>query len=144
DLALDEFSGERRQLIVAAARPTIHDGEVAAFDKSRLLEALPECIEVRRERFGRGAAEKSDQRQRRLRAARRGRPPPPAAEERDQVAAFHSITPSARTKNVSEIARPSVLAVLTLTMSSNFVGCSIGRSAGLAPLRMRSTKYAAR
>src|SRR5262249_18346004 len=49
DLALDELGGERRQLIVAAARPTIHDGEVAAFDKSRLLEALSERTEVRRE-----------------------------------------------------------------------------------------------
>jgi hypothetical protein len=28
---------------------------------------------------------------------------------------------------------------LKFTMSSNFVGCSIGRSAGFAPLRMRST-----
>jgi hypothetical protein len=67
-----------------------------------------------------------------------------AAEERDELAAVHSITSSARTKKVSAIARPSALAVLRLTISSNFVGCSIGRSAGLAPLRMRSTKYAAR
>src|SRR5262249_52386365 len=67
-----------------------------------------------------------------------------AAEQRNEVATPHSITPSARTKNVSEIVRPSVLAVLRLTISSNFVGCSIGRSAGLAPLRIRSTKYAAR
>src|SRR5262245_16357374 len=67
-----------------------------------------------------------------------------AAEKLDELAAPHSIALSARTKNVSEIARSSVLAVLRLTMSSNFVGCSIGRSAGLAPLRMRSTKYAAR
>src|SRR5262245_62686681 len=76
--------------------------------------------------------------------ARRERPRCYAAEERYERASPHSITPSARTKNVSEIARPSALAVLRLTMSSNFVGCSIGRSAGLAPLRMRSTKYAAR
>src|SRR5262245_50113715 len=56
----------------------------------------------------------------------------------------HSITLLARTKNVSDIASRSVLAVLRLTVSSNFVGCSIGRSAGLAPLKTRSTKYAAR
>src|SRR5262249_7634728 len=89
DLALDELGSERRQLTVAAARPTIDDGEVAAFDKPRLLEALPECIEVRRERFGRGAAEKSDQRQRRLLRARRERPCHRAAKERDHVATFH-------------------------------------------------------
>jgi hypothetical protein len=32
--------------------------------------------------------------------------------------------------------RPSALAVFRLMTSSNFVGCSMGRSAGLAPLRI--------
>ena len=40
--------------------------------------------------------------------------------------------------------RPSALAVLRLMTSSNFVGCSTGRSAGLAPLRILSTYSAAR
>src|SRR5437899_10820330 len=35
--------------------------------------------------------------------------------------------------------RPSVLVVLRLTTSSNLVGCCTGRSAGLAPLRIRPT-----
>ena len=34
------------------------------------------------------------------------------------------------------------LADLRLITNSNFVGCSMGRSAGLAPLRIRSTKRA--
>src|SRR5438093_5417210 len=34
------------------------------------------------------------------------------------------------------IVSPSALAVLRLTTTSNFVGCSTGRSAGLAPLRI--------
>jgi hypothetical protein len=34
--------------------------------------------------------------------------------------------------------RPSALAVLRLIASSNLVGCWIGSSSGLAPLRMRS------
>ena len=34
---------------------------------------------------------------------------------------------------------PSALAVLRLTTSSNLVGCSIGRSPGLAPFRILST-----
>ena len=38
--------------------------------------------------------------------------------------------------------RPSALAVLRLITGSNFVGACTGRSAGLSPLRMRST-YAA-
>src|SRR5262245_54436541 len=43
--------------------------------------------------------------------------------EQSQQSSLYSITPSARTKNVSEIARPSVLAVFRLTISSNWVGC---------------------
>src|SRR5262245_1669181 len=39
---------------------------------------------------------------------------------------------------------PSALAVLRLMISSNFVGRSTGRSAGLAPLRILSTNTAAR
>ena len=41
------------------------------------------------------------------------------------------------------IVRPSDFAVLRLMMRSYFVGCSTGRSAGLAPLRILSTYCAA-
>ena len=39
---------------------------------------------------------------------------------------------------------PSAFAVFMLITSSNFVGCSTGQSAGLAPFRIPSTIYAAR
>jgi hypothetical protein len=39
--------------------------------------------------------------------------------------------------------RPSAWAVFRLITSSNVVGCSMGRSAGLAPLRILSTYAAA-
>ncbi len=51
----------------------------------------------------------------------------------------HSITWSARSSTDCGIVRPSAFAVLRLITSSNFVGCSTGRSAGLAPLRILST-----
>jgi hypothetical protein len=51
----------------------------------------------------------------------------------------HSITSSARNRIEYGIVSPSALAVFRLTTSSNLVGCSIGRSAGLAPLRILST-----
>jgi len=51
----------------------------------------------------------------------------------------YSITSSARTSNVGGTSRPSALAVLRLMTSSYLVGACTGRSAGLAPLRMRST-----
>jgi len=52
----------------------------------------------------------------------------------------YPITSSARASSVGGKSRPSVLAVPRLTTRSNLVGCSTGRSAGLAPLRIRSTK----
>src|SRR6267378_30980 len=53
---------------------------------------------------------------------------------------YYSIVSSARASIAGAISRPSVLAVLRLMTNSNRVGCSIGRSAGLAPLRILSTK----
>src|SRR5258705_9566869 len=49
----------------------------------------------------------------------------------------HSITSSARASSVGGTVRPSALAVLRLMTSSNLVGCTTGRSEGLAPLRTR-------
>src|SRR5688572_15341764 len=57
---------------------------------------------------------------------------------------YHSMTWSARSRNDGGIVRPSALGVLRLMTNSNFVGCSIGRSAGLAPFRILSTYVAAR
>ena len=49
------------------------------------------------------------------------------------------ITLSARTSTLGGIVRPSCLAVFKFTMNSNFVRCSTGMSAGLAPFRILST-----
>src|SRR5262249_21149975 len=54
------------------------------------------------------------------------------------------ITSSASRSRDGGIVIPSALAVLRLMTSSNFVGCSTGRSPGLAPLRILSTYVAAR
>src|SRR5262249_18066764 len=56
----------------------------------------------------------------------------------------YSITSSARTTTESGIDNPIAFAVLRLRTMSNFVACSTGRSAGFAPWKIRSTKYAAR
>ena len=50
----------------------------------------------------------------------------------------YSITSSARSRIDCGISTPIALAVLRLTTRSNLVGCSIGKSAGFAPLAMRS------
>src|SRR5262245_14375401 len=51
----------------------------------------------------------------------------------------HSITSSARKRTEGGMLRPRDFAVLRFTTNSNFVGCSIGRSAGLPPLRTFAT-----
>src|SRR5262249_46003989 len=51
----------------------------------------------------------------------------------------HSVTSSARNRIEVGTSRPSALAVLRLITSSYLVGACTGRSAGFAPLRMRST-----
>jgi hypothetical protein len=50
----------------------------------------------------------------------------------------HSMTSSARASSVGGISRPSALAVFRLIKSSYFEACSIGRSAGFAPLSILS------
>src|SRR5262249_33383989 len=58
----------------------------------------------------------------------------------EECSAFHySITRSARASSDGGIVSPSAFAVLRLMTSSNFVGCSTGRSAGLAPFKTRAT-----
>src|SRR5215467_1668478 len=71
--------------------------------------------------------------------ARRHRPNRRAAEQRDECAPLHSITSSARASSIGGTSRLSALAVLRLMINSNLVGCSTGRSAGLAPLKTLST-----
>src|SRR5215467_13997669 len=52
--------------------------------------------------------------------------------------AIHSITSSARASSVGGTVSPSAWAVLRLMINSNRVGCSTGRSAGLAPFKLLS------
>jgi hypothetical protein len=62
----------------------------------------------------------------------------------DQLATSHHwITSSARSSSDCGIVSPSAFAVLRLMTNSNFVGCSTGRSAGLAPFKILSTYFAA-
>ena len=70
---------------------------------------------------------------------RHHRPRHRAAECSDKRTPSHSITLSARATRLSGIVTPSNLLVLRLISSSNFVGCSTGRSAGFAPLSILST-----
>src|SRR6476646_10785289 len=68
-----------------------------------------------------------------------------ATENRHKIPSPHySITSSARAATLEGISSPIVFAVLRLITKMYRVGCSTGRSAGLAPLNMLSTSAAAR
>src|SRR5262249_50092239 len=56
----------------------------------------------------------------------------------------YSISSSALVSSEGGISSPSAFAVLRLTISSNLVGCSTGRSPGLAPFKILSTYVATR
>src|SRR5207247_107552 len=56
----------------------------------------------------------------------------------------YRITRSALASTFGGIVRPICFAAFRLITNSNFVGASIGKSAGLVPFRILSTKVAAR
>jgi hypothetical protein len=60
-----------------------------------------------------------------------------AAQQSDELAPLHSITSSARASSCGGTVRPSIRAVAWLITSSNLTDCTTGKSAALAPLRMR-------
>ena len=79
-----------------------------------------------------------------------GRTPLDSAQRRRRSAPIiancllHRITVFARASTLGGMVNPICFAAFRLMTNSNFVGCSTGRSAGLAPLRILSTYVAAR
>src|SRR5690348_3530907 len=61
-----------------------------------------------------------------------------------RVSRLYLITLSALASTLGGMVRPICFAAFRLITSSNLVGCSMGRSPGLAPLRILSTYVAAR
>src|SRR5262245_14274585 len=132
------------QYIVLVLRPAILDHDILALDVAGFANALPECGQIACTISKRRAAEESNHRHRRLLRPRRKRPCRRAADQRDELAAPHSITSSARSRNDSGMASSSALAVVRLITRSNLLGCSTGMSPGFAPRRTLSTKSAER
>src|SRR5262249_47100420 len=131
-----------RQSIILTLGPQVCDRHipplhVAGFGQTLAEYRYPCCARPRRTRI-------EIANHGRLLRARRERPCRRAAEERDELAALHSITSSARASSVGGTSRPSAFAVLRLITNSCFVGACTGRSAGFSPLRMRSTYSDAR
>src|SRR5262249_33046472 len=137
----DEFGGEVMQLLIATFRPAKRDHQILSLDKSSFTQAAAERRDHVGRLAGRAAAEKPDHRHRRLLPSRAlhlgGEQQAAAAEQRDELAALHSITSSAMASSPGGKLRPNALAVLRLITNSNLVDRMTGRSAGFSPLRIR-------
>ncbi len=137
---LDQLLCKRRQSLDVAVGESVHDVEIAPFDVTIFPHALQKRLDENPGGCSLAQRKPGDERPLRRRLGEhRMRPSRRAAEQRDELAPPHSITSSASASSRSGTFRPSVLAVLRLMTSSNLVGCWTGNSAGLAPLRMRST-----
>src|SRR5215831_12015615 len=145
----DDVRTERDQLcrvftstIGIAGAPTPVDPHIAALGPAQLLQAPHERPQTGLPFRTIGHAHEHADAPRRLSRLRARRKRPHyrrAAEERDEFPPPHSITSSAAASSLSGTVRPSMAAVSTLMTNSNLVDCTTGRSAGLAPLRMRPT-----
>src|SRR5262249_7696348 len=108
--------------------------DALAFDVAELTQGLAEAMPHRRV-----INDPNARYTRRLLSPRRERPRRcRAPQPRDELAPLHSIPSSAATSRPGGTVRPSAFAVFRLTTVSYLVGACTGRSAGLAPRRMRS------
>src|SRR5262245_34164301 len=118
---------------------TVFDRHIAAVDITGFTQAATERGREIGPVILTERVQEPDHRHRRLLRARRERPSHRAAEQRDELASLHSITSSARATSSGGKSRPSARVLLRLIANSNFVGCSIGRSASLVPCKILCT-----
>src|SRR5262245_12244277 len=140
DAETDQFGSELRESIGSPFGKAIINGEVAVLDVAELAHALTECAQEVRQRAGEliQEADPRDLPLLRLNSERCSEHAP--THQRDERSPVHQrMTSSARTRSDCGIVSPRALAVLKLMINSNLVGCSTGKSAGLAPLRILST-----
>src|SRR5262249_9594046 len=138
----DQLGRQAGQPVDPTLRISIVDDNILALKPPELAQPLPERVEQERP-IGRGREAKKTyprhlSRLLRVGGERRGEEAPPEhTYERSTL--HYSITSSARARSDGGIVRPRAFAVSRLMISSTLVGCSMGRSAGLAPLRILST-----
>src|SRR5262249_19012141 len=127
-LTTNQLSRQRRHSVVLPARPAILNRHVLTLDIACFLQALTKPAHHRRVCVRGCAIKKSDQRHCRLLRSRRERPSRRATHKRDELAALHSITSSARASSVGGTSRPSALAAFKLRTIWYLVGICTGRS----------------
>lgn len=120
--------------------PPVVDHHVLSFDMTRLFQSLSKGDQqVGPGRCG-PTVEKTDDRHCGRLSPRHENAAERCGGDHDRGAtALHWITSSARSSSDCGMLNPKALAVFRLIKNSKVAGCSTGRSAGLAPLRIRST-----
>src|SRR5262245_40268516 len=137
DLAPGKLGRDLRKPLLASLGPAVLDRDTTTVDPTKFAQSPHKLGHPFASGRTRVRAQEPDGRHLRwLLRARCHRPRRRAAEERDELAPLHSITSSASCSRCRGTLRPRALAVLRLTTSSNVVGCTTSRSAGLAPLRI--------
>src|SRR5262249_61481441 len=117
---------------------TVFDRDIFPIGDAGLAQASAKRTHTERIRAVRPRAEETDHGHPRLLRARRERPHRRSAtEQRDELAALHSITSSARASSLGGTSTFSSLAALRLVISSTLVTCWTGRLPGRSPLRIR-------
>jgi GAF domain-containing protein len=145
DLEPDELGRNLAVPLGTAPGPAKCHCHVTTFGPAEFAQSLDEGGHPRARLRQRARTQESNRRQFAcLLRARRERPGSRAAEQRDERAASHSITSSARNRNDSGIVKPIALAVVRLMTSSNLDGCSTGISPGFVPRKTLSTNSAVR
>src|SRR5262249_41964869 len=148
NLETNQLRCESWKPLDSPVRTSVLDGDVSILRIAKLTQPLPEGVELhsRLGGFQRTGYHQTNPRDFRrwlsIHGQRQGGRR--AAESQDELAAPHSITSSARSRIAVDGSMPVALAVFRFTTSSNFVGCSMGKSAGLAPRAIRSTNSATR
>src|SRR5262249_760507 len=110
DAFANQIARQSRQPVQLVLGPAVLNRDVLALGLARFLQALPKSGKRIGEHLGRLGMEKADRRYRLLRPHRE-RPRSSAAEQRDELAASHSITSSARASSVGGISTSKAFAV---------------------------------
>src|SRR5262245_38211346 len=135
----DQLFREWRILIRASGCKTVLDLDVAALRPSALGETDTKCREASFHLgvvLGVSNQHTNAWHPHGFLRPRRERPRGRAAEQRDELAALHSITSSARASTAGGTVRPNAFAIFKLMTISIFVENSIGRSPGFAPFKI--------
>src|SRR5262245_1633426 len=117
--------------------PPVLDCYISTLDVPGIAQALAECRHKMCDLIGWLCTQIADYRGLLLGDCRERPCRRCTAEQRDELAALHSITSSARASSVSGTSIRNDFAVLRLMRRWNFVGNITGNSDGFSPLTMR-------